>query len=331
MEKSWTLEEISILKEKYENSFNSEIERLIPNRSYKSITLKASKLGLKKSKEVRSLLIGKRNKKVGRDLTFERIKEIASGFKSRGEFQKNDPSAYITARVNGWLESVCLHMVSFSYSTPQVILYQIISSFFDEEILYDDRKAIKPLELDIFIPSLGIAFEYDGNYWHKNDKNDKIEICKDKKIKLFKIKEKNRQYEKDIKNQIIDILPEINFHAGKNITPDEILDVKIDYKMKMLNLDEIKETCLQYSDLSEFSKMEPKLLRKITKMKLLKEFTSHMKRKRRFWTDSEIKEEISKFEFLGDLIKNNFKVYLYCTRNRKDLLGSLKSLKPRKL
>jgi|LakMenEpi03Aug12_release.lakeMendotaPanAssembly.Ray.scaffolds.fasta_scaffold448789_2 hypothetical protein len=92
-----------------------------------------------------------------------------------------------------------------------------------------------------------------------------------------------------------------------------------------------EEICLRYSDFSEFSKMEPKILRKITKMKILKEFTSHMKRKRKSWTEDEIKEEISKFEFLGDLIKNNFKVYLYCIRNRKDLLNPLKSKKNRNI
>jgi len=57
-----------------------------------------------------------------------------------------------------------------------------------------DREAIQPFELDIYIPSLKIGIEYDGDYWHSLPnmvKRDRFKdmLCKNKHIKLIRIKE----------------------------------------------------------------------------------------------------------------------------------------------
>ena len=47
-------------------------------------------------------------------------------------------------------------------------------------------------ELDIYIPSQGIAVEYDGFFWHKNKRKqdlDKNQLCKRDGIKLYRIRE----------------------------------------------------------------------------------------------------------------------------------------------
>ena len=55
------------------------------------------------------------------------------------------------------------------------------------------RKIIKPLELDIYIPSHNIAIEYNGLYWHSEqfvDKNyhlNKTELCEKQGIQLIHI------------------------------------------------------------------------------------------------------------------------------------------------
>lgn len=36
-------------------------------------------------------------------------------------------------------------------------------------ILRNDRKLIKPYELDILIPDFNLAFEFNGDYWHNNE------------------------------------------------------------------------------------------------------------------------------------------------------------------
>lgn len=56
-----------------------------------------------------------------------------------------------------------------------------------------DRKILRPLELDIVIPSIKLAIEYDGYYWHSDkfkDKNyhlDKTERCSEQGYQLFHI------------------------------------------------------------------------------------------------------------------------------------------------
>ncbi len=65
----------------------------------------------------------------------------------------------------------------------------------DVEIISKDRSVLGNRELDIYIPSLKIAFEYNGLYWHsklggKKDKNyhlDKINRCNKKNIRLIQI------------------------------------------------------------------------------------------------------------------------------------------------
>jgi len=82
--------------------------------------------------------------------------------------------------------------------------YPINKSFFEKDVgnfieslnvlyVYNDRQTIKPLELDINIPSKNIAIECDGIYWHSlrfRDKNyhlNKTNLCKEKNIHLIHI------------------------------------------------------------------------------------------------------------------------------------------------
>ena len=43
----------------------------------------------------------------------------------------------------------------------------------DDNIILNNRDIISPNELDIYVPSRNIAFEYDGLYWHSNKFVDK--------------------------------------------------------------------------------------------------------------------------------------------------------------
>lgn len=64
------------------------------------------------------------------------------------------------------------------------------------DIITNDRTLIPPYELDIFIPQLSMAIEFNGDYWHgdlfpKTQKRDleKNKKCKENKILLFTISE----------------------------------------------------------------------------------------------------------------------------------------------
>jgi hypothetical protein len=59
MSKKWLDSELKFLSENYSNLANDDLMKTIKERSSKSISLKASKMGLKKSENLRSSLIGK--------------------------------------------------------------------------------------------------------------------------------------------------------------------------------------------------------------------------------------------------------------------------------
>lgn len=90
----------------------------------------------------------------------------------------------------------------------------IISLIGEKNIVIHDRKILAGNELDIYIPSKSIAFEYDGLYWHsekkKVDKNYhlyKTRMCNEIGVRLIHIFEDEWRDKKDIcKSRISNIL-----------------------------------------------------------------------------------------------------------------------------
>lgn len=81
----------------------------------------------------------------------------------------------------------------YNISKGEKELFNFVKSIHADSI-ENDRNQITPLELDIFIPSLNIGIEYDGDYWHSlpnMQKRDilKNNICKHKNIKLIRVLE----------------------------------------------------------------------------------------------------------------------------------------------
>jgi len=88
-----------------------------------------------------------------------------------------------------------------SYSYPEQKLTEFIENNYHGEILINNRTMLSGKELDIYLPQLNLAFEFNGLYWHSElhrDKNyhlDKTELCESKDIHLIQI------YEDDWKNK----------------------------------------------------------------------------------------------------------------------------------
>lgn len=61
-------------------------------------------------------------------------------------------------------------------------LFNYVKEIYKDETILHDRNIIKPKELDIYLPKLKLAFEFDGTYWHADprffNENDIIEITK---------------------------------------------------------------------------------------------------------------------------------------------------------
>ena len=109
---------------------------------------------------------------------------------------------------------ICNPLNSLHTSGKELKLLEFIKQNYDGEIITSDRNILDGKELDVFIPKLNIAFEFNGIYWHnelnkgKNYHLEKYKKCKNKNINLFHIYEDDW----DFKNNIIKsmILNKIN-------------------------------------------------------------------------------------------------------------------------
>lgn len=84
---------------------------------------------------------------------------------------------------------VCWLLANSSY--PEQRLAYFVKQIFTDTIQSYHPPFLRGLELDIYIPSLKIAIEYDGEYYHQNKKRDakKILMCKQNGVKLIRIRE----------------------------------------------------------------------------------------------------------------------------------------------
>ncbi len=71
-----------------------------------------------------------------------------------------------------------------------------IKSYYSGTIIENNRTVIKPLELDIYLPDLNLAIEYNGNWFHstnsgkpKNYHLNKSKLCREHNIRLIHIYE----------------------------------------------------------------------------------------------------------------------------------------------
>lgn len=91
-----------------------------------------------------------------------------------------------------------------STNTLQSEVFSFIKNIYNEEIIYNSRKIINPLELDIFIPEKKLAIEFNGLNWHSEehvDKNyhlKKTVECEKKGIHLIHIYEDDWLFKRSI-------------------------------------------------------------------------------------------------------------------------------------
>ena len=74
-------------------------------------------------------------------------------------------------------------------SFPEQAVFYYVKKYYSDAI-NSDRERIG-MELDIYIPHLDIAIEYDGKTWHNNNsyENKKNTVCKEKNVLLIRIRE----------------------------------------------------------------------------------------------------------------------------------------------
>ena len=318
----WKNDDIIFLQENFP-FFENDILSEKMGKSKWSIILKAHRLKLKKNPQHKSLMVSRRNKIVGRDLSVNFLIDVAKKYKTKSEFQLRDASAYSAARKLGLLNKLCSHMVVQSFSVPQLILQEIIEGLITTETLYNNRTIIYPYEIDIFLPKFKAAFEYNGKKWHLNNLNDakKANLCLKKDIPLFIFEETSRNYIDDIKIQFIEKLDKINMACNTQITQDDVNNFQVsNVYTKIYNIDDLVQVSKKYTTFKEFKEKEMKVYRKLIKLKLIDYATSHMKDRRKERNITEVTERISTFTHLSDLIKYDFGTYSYVKKNKLNYL-----------
>ena len=83
----------------------------------------------------------------------------------------------------------------YSTSKKEKEILSYVKEIYKGEVKENDRKILDGIELDIYLPELNIAIEFNGAYWHseqikgKNYHKDKTKLCLDKGIRLIHIYE----------------------------------------------------------------------------------------------------------------------------------------------
>ena len=291
----WKKEEIDYIISNINQLTNFEISKNL-NRSINSIVSICNRINLKREKKYSKEYIEK-----------ECLKYI-----TKSELRISDPNLYYWLYKNNKMQDVSKHMLNISYSTPQLILKFIIENITNINFNYNDRKAIKPYELDIFFPKSKLGIEYNGSYYHNGDNNFKENICRKNGIQLIIIDEKNLMkrnfvsYVDNIKSQILKNLYTINSNLKTLITNSDIINLKISKNeifKGLFDIQKIKEICNKYKDYTIFIKDQKNIYNKLYYLGLLDDYTSHMRIKK----DIELKEmkyliERKNYYNIGDIV-----------------------------
>jgi very-short-patch-repair endonuclease len=89
-------------------------------------------------------------------------------------------------------------------SSLELELRCFIEQNYKDDIIINSRKIIPPYEIDIYLPDINLAFEFNGIYWHDDSNKDnnyhlnKTNMCKEKNIQLIHIWQDSWQHHKDI-------------------------------------------------------------------------------------------------------------------------------------
>lgn len=153
--------------------------------------------------------------------------------KDFGIFETNDfkglkEKAHFTCKICGKTQytyfgnirggNMCRYCVRYNKSNGEKKIVELIRKYGgDIDIIENDRKIIYPQELDIYIPELKVAIEYNGFYWHskleKNYHKNKSIKCAKKGIRLIHIYD--FESDRDINMVISSLFIKNNIYARK--------------------------------------------------------------------------------------------------------------------
>jgi len=109
---------------------------------------------------------------------------------------------------NSKICTIC-NPINKNISGVEIELYDFIKNNYNNKIIRNIKTIITPYELDIYLPDLNLAFEFNGLYWHnelnkpKNYHKIKTDKCLENNIQLIHIYEDDWVYKQDIIKSMI--------------------------------------------------------------------------------------------------------------------------------
>lgn len=110
------------------------------------------------------------------EYSFDELKEEALKYKYKRDFKINSPNQYMGAYDRADYEEICSHMERPKISIPEEKILEEVKKKFPTakkfratKLNIPGKEHIKTLEVDIFVPELGKAIEYDSERFHSFD------------------------------------------------------------------------------------------------------------------------------------------------------------------
>ena len=178
----------------------------------------------------------------------DKLQEFVNQYK---EYNSN----YIANKLNISETTLCRYLRSYNIVLPQGPRSsdeQEICDLLDAnniKYITNRKDIIPPLELDIYIPDLKIAIEFNGNYWHSEENLDRHSIsakiyhqqksfmCREKGIRLVHIFEYEWRVKKDL---IIEYLKNV-------LCINKTISIKNNFRIKEISNEEFQEFNKLYS------------------------------------------------------------------------------------
>jgi hypothetical protein len=153
----------------------------------------------------------------------EKVYQIHKGlFKNRVNKYKVEPCVY------------CNPINSFTSSGAELKFKEFIQENYEGEIITNSKQIITPYELDIYLPELKLAFEFNGLWWHnelykeKKYHLQKTEACEEQGLHLIHIYEDDWLYKRDIiESRILNLLGQSQRIYARKCELKEIYDNKV--------------------------------------------------------------------------------------------------------